>query len=243
MMTTDRIEQLTRRRLQPAKTREPLLHINHTIHGQDTERVFLIAYRVQSYRRKETLRPWGAYTTSISSKRHGDEPTPNTLLSYSEYNFEHCRNEDTTYFYEPGGGGGVPALDKVVFEGDFIWVDYEAIARMKLGPLWTPEGRAEAARNVLTYRHDAVCRLAIAQNITILDHRPILGTESGDSPFESYPGYDSAEGKTIYCSKCNDWLPSDTDNPCKHIRWCDEHSQHTGAGLDKHDRCGCRRRP
>ena len=39
---------------------------------------------------------------------------------------------------------------------------------------------------------------------------------------ERNPFADGVEGETVYCEKCDDWLPTSWDDPCEHITWCDD---------------------
>lgn len=62
------------------------------------------------------------------------------------------------------------------------------------------------------------------------------------NPFETDDYLSFGDTSCEYCRVCDDWLPS-TDNwsgeLCDHLRWCEKHSQWTGRGLDKSERC-CR---
>lgn len=111
------------------------------------------------------------------------------------YDFEWCKRDGCLYKHDSGSGGGPFPVDERM--------TYWAAPDAKLVGDYDVDERE--------YRE--------------LPPGPPPGQRLAEAP-EGYPLAtlldDTSEGETVYCSKCDDWLPGeDTYHPCDHIRWCD----------------------
>jgi hypothetical protein len=57
---------------------------------------------------------------------------------------------------------------------------------------------------------------------------PWSPTEGGEAP-RANPFDEALEARYVHCSECDDYLPDDSNTPCKHVRWCQECDEWTGA--------------
>lgn len=211
----------------------PLLHTKHVLQGTETHRIFLAIY---NQIKDGTWKPWAAYTVQTQQQRHEEkQPTKSEFVNHEEWVFTYSKEDQITYYHSPGGGGALPSLTELTKGFPCgVWIDPEAFAGLRICDSWYPSLKAGCARALAEYatQPDAL-------NVTYFKEPPgLLGSEI-TNPFGNGPGYESNEGQTIYCSKCDDHLNDDNDNPCEHIRWCEKCQQQTGPGLEESERCAC----
>lgn len=161
-----------------------------------TERIVAIVYNPNGPRR--CLLPFSAFTV-----RH-DKPPKDGWIS-GIYDIEWCRRDGMLYYHCSGGGGHFYLNRVCRRKGEphcAVWWNSKLV---------TPH-RDNGKQPAMLTPHQ-VRRLGYR-----IVSRPlrILGT-SDRHPLENlFSGLED----TMYCSKCDDWLPF--DNMCSHVLWCDE---------------------
>ena len=53
-----------------------------------------------------------------------------------------------------------------------------------------------------------------------------------DPKWRQHPSEYAQESGTVYCNKCEDFLPDDGDEPCEHVRWDDDRGWWAGEGYE-----------
>ncbi|MDB6080022.1 MAG: hypothetical protein JWO82_3769 [Akkermansiaceae bacterium] len=148
----------------------------------------------------------------------------------SEWNFNHCREDEVTVFHCSGSGGGPYHFcrwpkRKPGPPDTAVWLSPGTM----LGDSWTSHGRNGRPGPYATRCPRALRRVGIR-----LLRSPLwLGGSA--NPFEADRHW---EGEAIWCNVCNDHREADSDNPCEHIFFCEECCWWGGPGSEdcKHER-------
>lgn len=166
---------------------------------------------------------------------YGGEDRPFSIYTRSACGYievwdaEWCARNETIYVHMSGGGGSV--YFNALSEG----------ARCKA---WVAEGET-----ITTTRRTGDDSWETAE----IDRAELtaMGFDLLDAPLAD-PFADAEEGETIYCDRCEDFLPTENvGQPCDHIAWCDkegwwvyaENGRHLGhdgsaSSHDIDDECG-----
>ena len=147
-----------------------------------------------------------------------DAPLDPKHACCSVYDFNYCRRDDTVYFHNSGGGGGV-------YLGQ--------ISNAKKQPrccIWYDATLVDPTDSSIKQRH--LARHTIEQwGYDIVAAPLTLDFHSG----EQNPFIYGVEGDVEYCTKCDDHFT--TDEPCEHIWWCEKCSNWSTP----QDRCNHRK--
>lgn len=144
--------------------------------------------------------------------------------SFSEHDFEYC-HRDGQYLHHESGGGSSPYLNQLCAATRYL-ADPEKAAWRQRGLLndsavwWNPsicQIRLNSCRKDLALHP----RMAADMGWRVLPQPAVLCPISRSrDPFSfSLGGYETNEESAIYCQHCDDWLPSDSDEPCEHLVW------------------------
>lgn len=164
---------------------------------------------------------------------HGRKPwyrkgTPATGFAYDDFQFEFCRRDDALYFHHIGLGSG-PA--------DEYHVARFVHPRPPKAQLWLADGVKAVTwvskrRPKVEVSDAGLLRRGYERIAAPLTLTAPFGPPTRD-PFAAARECDNI----VYCPRCRDWLPDESDEPCEHIWWCDRCGHQSAPG----SRCGHRR--
>ena len=163
---------------------------------------------------------WLPHSVFTSSPSRG----PAADFCYGEFDFNWCRRDRTLYYHcsgsgpggfyiHPNGKGNWPKL-KLWWDSAFTY----------------PRNGGKFSLKELSHR--TVKRFGYEIIAAPIPLRSDDGTVQSANPFEM-----ALHGDTVYCSRCEDDLPS--EHLCHHIWWCDKCGWYSSPS----ERCKHRRKP
>lgn len=191
-------------------------------HDSRKERVVAIEYHPVG--RRHELVPFSVFTVSEHVPDPEVEPVIDAMRSVKLrgwiagiYNFDWCRRDKSLYYHLSGSGGR--------FYVSPICKEYRKPPR---AAIWYDDGFVRPT-NAGNSSHRPLSNGTLVKWGYDVLGKPVSILGNTANPFD-----EACHGETVYCSRCNDWLPE--ESTCRHCYWCDECAIFSTPS----ERCSCK---